>query len=276
MNKQILIVIFAALSLLLIGCDSENWKQRAETLAKENAVLEKKIVELEQQIDELVNGPERILAQARQALDDKRWNQAILMVDKLKELHPQAPELADGEDIVVLAQKGLESEAKRQEQEIKEKEKRQQAALSGLKKQYDKVQEISWYYPTSDTYSKSTIYLYIGKKETGKGWLRFVVRYKGDWWIFFNYLEIKIDDRPSFKLFPVNEAIHDNSGGTVWEWIDEKVTDGLIITIEDIIKSQETIIRFNGDDKIRDFTVTNQMKKDLRKVLDAFEALNSL
>ena len=85
-------------------------------------------------------------------------------------------------------------------------------------------------------------------------------------------LPISIDGELSTRTFTYRDIVHDNDGGVVWEYIDVE-GESYIDLLWKIANSQETIVRFEGDSKIHDFTIKSSDKDAIREVLTAFEAL---
>lgn len=276
------VTILILFSIFYTGCSNSSDSDKIKKLEKENTELRQQISELEKKFDTLSCSSTNMLAEANKALEQKEWDKSILIANKLKQQYPLSPESSFVNQLISTAQKALDAEIsaaneikEKQEKEQNEKLKRQAAALHGLTKRFDKVEEITWYTPQSGSGFKDAIYLYIGVKKN-YSWLRLAIRYHGDWWLFIKDIDIKIDNEPSYKYTPQNDLQHENSTGSVWEVIDDEFNSSINLLINKIIDSKSTIIRFNGrDNKIHDFTVTKQMKADLRKVLDAHTAIKA-
>lgn len=151
----ILVPIFMlVIYLSVVGCDSQNNSKKIVDVEKENTQLRQRISELENKIDELSNNATNMLAEANKYLEQKRWNEAIEKAKILKQRYPLVPEASQANHVISTATNELAAEKKRAdelkeklEKDKKDKEKRQNEALRGLDKNYDKVREISWYNP---------------------------------------------------------------------------------------------------------------------------------
>ena len=90
-------------------------------------------------------------------------------------------------------------------------------------KDYDKVENITWYKPQAYPYyanSRSYVLPYIGVDSYGNAWLRLVFHYTGDSWIFFKKITVSVDGQNYVKDFDYFEVSRDNGSGDVWEYVD--------------------------------------------------------
>ena len=152
--------------------------------------------------------------------------------------------------------------------------------LGTFRKEEDKVRGMTFYYPSnmkwySDGWvadQRSFIIPYLGTSSTNT-WLRLLYNYTGSDWIFFEQVTIAADDQRFYDFFSYWDVVRDNSGGRVWEYIDVEVSDSDIEMLRAIADSEETIIRFEGDDYCYDLTVTDADKTGIRQVLEAYELM---
>ncbi|HIY17367.1 MAG TPA: hypothetical protein H9839_08505 [Candidatus Intestinimonas stercorigallinarum] len=155
--------------------------------------------------------------------------------------------------------------------------------LAGMRLEEDKVRGIRFYNPKGWVYYDSNTWAadqrcfilpYLGQDSTHT-WLRLVLNYTGDDWVFFKQILMNIDGEQHQKSFSYFDVVRDNSGGRVWEYIDLDVSnDSDVEWLWDIANSAETIIRFQGDDYSHDMTVTDVDKAAIRDCLTVYEALN--
>jgi hypothetical protein len=158
--------------------------------------------------------------------------------------------------------------------EMAEKEK--QSVLAKLSKDYDKVENITWYKPQAYPYyanSRSYVLPYIGVDSYGNAWLRLVFHYTGDSWIFFKKITVSVDGQNYVKDFDYFEVSRDNGSGDVWEYVDISLSGTDINMLRAIAASKETIVRFQGDDYHYDLTVKSSDKSAIISVLDAYSLL---
>ena len=166
---------------------------------------------------------------------------------------------------------------KKQEQEKLEREKAAKKAIAKMKVTTDKVEGITWYHSPNEPYyadSRSYVLPYIGKKDSSV-WLRLRFHYTGNSWIFFVNLTIVVDGQKYYKTFSYYDVNRDNDT-EVWEWVDIAPSTADIQMLENIADSQETIVRFQGDNYHYDLTIKSSDKAAIKDVLAAYNALNTI
>ncbi len=154
------------------------------------------------------------------------------------------------------------------------KEAKLQRALSRLRIQTDEVEGITWYLSKSEPYyadSRSYVMPYIGKSSTNT-WLKLRYHYTGKEWVFFDTVTIVIDDEKYEKSFSSFEVKRDHDT-EVWEYVHTYPSREDIDMLKKIASSKETVIRFKGDTKHFDFTVSQNDKNGITDVLTAYELL---
>ena len=153
--------------------------------------------------------------------------------------------------------------------------------LSTMRLEEDKVRGMKFYYPSAlRFYSNGTwaadircfALPYLGQ-QGDQVWLRLLCNYTSDSWVFFDQMTFAVDDERYYKTFSYFDVVRDNGGGDVWEYVDMEVSDADVEMLWDIANSNETIIRFEGDDYVYDFTVNAADKEAIRQVLTVYEAL---
>lgn len=155
--------------------------------------------------------------------------------------------------------------------------------LNGMKVEKDKVRNMSFYYPAAFPYSTSAGYWYADQRsfvlpylgmQGDDVWLRLVCNYTSGDWVFFKKITFAVDDQRFYETFKYSEVTRDNAAGDVWEYVDLDVGKSEIEMLWAIANSTETIIRFEGDDYYRDFTVKAADKESIRQILTSYEALS--
>jgi hypothetical protein len=144
---------------------------------------------------------------------------------------------------------------------------------AGLKKTYDGVEGITWYFdPSVYNLAQSKVELYIGQREEGPPWLRFKIyhRYGSDLsWLFIDSYVFKIDGE-RFQVTPKFDQIRrDDGNGAKWEWYDNWARDWKPL-VNRLISGDTALLRCDGDSRVVDRTITTLEKSGLRNVLDAF------
>lgn len=173
---------------------------------------------------------------------------------------------------------GRLAELKKEEQErLKaEKEKELNNALAKLQKEEDKVTGITYYKPSNyPKYlnNKSYALPYLGVKGDDVQVL-ISMDYYGDSWIFWHTVTFAVDDyRWSQKYYDVSRDV--DNGGDVVEF--KSITCGTeeIAMLSKIADSDETIIRFQGDDYKKDITFSASDKKAVGELMEAYRLLKA-
>jgi hypothetical protein len=147
------------------------------------------------------------------------------------------------------------------------------AALSKMKKKYDKFEKITWYTDksTPENNNVNSFNIYIGKNDgDALPYLRLKVQYAGGDWLFIKGYSLMVDgkiyDYPSINF----ERDHYT---TVWEWADVAVGNGGTGILRTIADSKETTIRYAGQKYTHDRAITKKEKESIKNVLDAYQAL---
>lgn len=183
--------------------------------------------------------------------------------------------VSNAETIVTAQNQFNKLQQEKQIQEAAAKKAAQQAAVSKMKAETDKVEGITWYKSGNQPYyanSRSFVLPYIGADKY-HAWLRIKFHYTGDSWIFFTNITIVIDGEKYYKSFDYYDVLRDNGSGDVWEVADIPATDSDIGMLKQIADSAETIVRFEGSDYYYDLTVKKSDKSAIKDVLNAYEAL---
>jgi hypothetical protein len=145
----------------------------------------------------------------------------------------------------------------------------------------DPVEGIKWYmHKNMPDYIDTRSYLipYIGVKNN-RPWICIRYNYTDDDWIFWKHLTIVVDGKKYNKSFSYFNITRDNEYGNVWEYYDEGLNIGASMDASDIqmlqaiADSNETIVRFTGDDYYYDHYVSSKDKGIIRDVLKIYKAL---
>ena len=145
-----------------------------------------------------------------------------------------------------------------------------------MRKQFDEVQEITWYYnkSTPEYANKNNFYIYIGTKKDSLPWLRLKIQYAATDWLFIDKYIFKVDDK-TFEINPVDSiVIRDNNADGIWEVYDDEFNKKNYDLVKAIISSKKAIVRHQGNRKYADRVITTAEKQGLKNVLDVYEALD--
>jgi hypothetical protein len=289
--KLIGIGLIAAIIISTTGCgiseaeytavskNLEDIKLENEQIKKENADFKDRITSLEKELDEIKFGAERLYKQAETSFNDKAYIKAKDTINDLLFKHPDSSEANKAkellENIETIEKQEKEARELAEKQKIEVEKKKLAEATKKMRKQYDEVQDVTWYYDkTTPSYADvNNFHLYIGKKGNGIPWLRLNIQYSDEDWLFINQYVIKVDDQ-AYEITPkYGEVESDHGGGDIWEWYDTPVNNHTYKIIKAIISSNKTIIRSHGDQYYDDRVISDKEKTALQNVLDAYKAL---
>jgi len=267
---QILTIGFLMTGLIGCGGVSQN---EYDTLKTENEKLKR-------EIEDLKFGPDKLLSQAKLYNDSKDFTKAKIELQNLIEKHPASQQVTEAKQLSTIADNGIKEQKASEEKAILEKEKAEKDRLANATKKMrvkvDDMNDVTWYYDkTSPQYTNyNGFYAYIGTSKGSKPWLRLVIQYAADDWLFIEKYIIKVDGQTyNITEDSYGEIKTDNGSGDIWEWLDRKVGYSEYQIIKAVAKGKDIKIRFNGKDYYKDKTITAQQKIALQNVLDAYEAL---
>ncbi len=250
MKKRLsLLLVFA----IAVACVPSNKYEEAlkanETLQKENESLKGKIELLQDELVKYQTSPDALMSKAKESYLAKDRKALDNVLTQLKRYHPGSTEA--NKTAGLLKELDTELEKARAAAEAKaaaEKAKRLQS-VKKLKSNYDDVSGVTWYYnPYFTHYNNSNhVSIYMGKRESGKPWLRLVMSYYGDNWIFFENAYLSYDGNT--MEIPFNRYDNkktDNSGGYVWEWIDVSVDNNSLSFLKQLVEGKTAKMRLSG------------------------------
>lgn len=260
-------IIFLLILIFLTATCSDKEKQDE---------LKNRIVELEMQLDDCQNGAEKLLARIKIAFDEERFTDVKTIYFDFQNRHPESPEFSDAKTIYYKAIKAEEEKIK-ETGRLAEKEKAKKLkALNKLKKDFDDVSGITWYKQPYFTHYTNTnlTSIYMGDDGTSR-WLRLMMSYKGEDWIFFENAYLSYEGNTKQIIFnKYKDKEKENSGEGVWEWIDVVVTKDLEMFLRDFAKSKDAKMRLSGKySKTRN--LTNNERQGILDVLNGLDALEN-
>lgn len=259
-------VLLSALAIILVGCSDEQVRLK----------YEEKIAELEQQLDECKNGADKIFAKAELAYNENDYGSVKTFYTEMEKRYPDSPHFSETkkmyEEVLAI------EEAKRKEKEkiaAAAREKRM-ASLKKLRKKYDDVSGVTWYKQPYFTHYTNTnlTSIYMGESN-GIPWLRLMMSYEGDDWIFFERAYLSYDGNTKEIVFnKYDNKETENGGGSVWEWIDLTVSSDVEMFLREFAKSPNAKMRLTGK-----YTETRNLTRNERKgiqlVLEGYDALKA-
>lgn len=266
------IILVSILTVLLLGGCGVPQKDY-DKLQSENK-------DLKQQLEDCQFGSEKLLSQAIAFFDDKKYDECISKINTLIEKHPGSDEFKKANELLEKAKgeiRKIEVANKKSEEERIRKEKQRLAnATKKMRKKDDDMNGITWYYDkTSPRYvnSRTNFSAYVGKRDNSAPFMRLVINYVADDWLFIEKYIINVDG----KIYTITEQnygeIKTDSGGGIWEWLDRQAGESEFTIIKAVANGKKVKIRFNGKDYYKDRIVSQQEKLALRNIIDAYEAL---
>jgi hypothetical protein len=247
---------------------------------------------LKQELNEYKFGAKKLLKQAQLNFNQKFYDQCLQNISELEKRHPESNEYNQALELrkraVSEKQKQIEETKKVEAEHIRKEEERISVAkkveaqrlanaTSKMRKEYDDVNEFTWYYDkTSPQYvnSRTCFFAYIGKGGNSAPFLRLAIYYVADDWLFIKSYTIKVED----KTYDITEDGYgeikkDNGTGGIWEWLDRKAGKNEYEIIKAVANGNNVKIRFSGKDYYKDRVISSSEKQALKNVLDAYEAL---
>jgi hypothetical protein len=237
--------------------------------------------QIKKELEDCKYGADRLLKGAQKYFNNKEYDNCIASIQDLENRHPGSNEYTLGLELrkkAELAKKQqVETERRAKEEGIRKEKQRLAQATSLMRKKYDEMTGITWYYDKSSPQyvnSKTNLHAYIGKIKEDSPWLRLNIQYVADDWLFIEKYIIKVDD----KTYTITEDGYgeiktDCGSGRIWEWLDRKVSYSEYEIIEAIANGENVKIRFSGKDYYKDRTISIGEKIALKNVLNAYEAL---
>ena len=264
----------------LIGCgpstEYEQAKKRLAEVESENAELRRRFDAVSAELEELKFGPERLLSQAKSAVDSENDSEAIRVIDELLKRHPGSNEAKVAAALKSQVEAKIASAEQRRKREEDRKREETRLALEratrNMKKKTDEIEGITWVSHRNAPVLAKYATLYFGSDSNGSARfypIRLRVQYYADDWLFVDSLTIKADDR-TYELRGLDFK-RDNSSGSIWEWTDIPVTDHAMIT--QLLSAKRVIIRFHGNQYYSDLTLPKSQQDQMREVYSAWQSM---
>lgn len=253
--KFLKILIGAIASIVLfVGCHDE----------KKEEQLSKKILELENELENCKYGEEKLTGLIINSFESKDYNKVIETFNSFSNKFPGSARLNSMKELNDAAQKKIS-----EEKELKK------ASVKKLKLDYDDVRGISWYKQKYFKHYSNTnrASIYIGKEKDSMPFLRLQLSYTGDDWIFFENAYLSHDgDTKQIFFDEYQEKDSDNGNGAVWEWIDVKIDDSQVSWFRKFAESKNAKMRLSGK-YTKDRNLTPQERQGILDVLNGYEYL---
>lgn len=270
--KKLFILLFAGLVYVSCGPSQMEYNALAEKnkeLENEVVVLKNEISVLKTELDNYKNSPDRLYEEAIKLIENKDIESLKALCEKIEKYHPTSNECKK-------AKSALQKLVKERDDSIKAEEAKRMQAVNKLKKRHDDVSGITWYQNPYFTHYNDVnrVSLYIGQDESNV-WLRLKMSYEGDNWIFFERAYLSYDGETKEVLFDeYRNKESDNSGGSVWEWIDVSVDDALLAYLQEMVKGKSLKMRLSGK-YTETRNITGNERKALEDILLAYDVLKN-
>ena len=263
-------VITLIIACSLLSCTSKqkynDLRQEYNQLKVFNQSLIDENDSLKKEIEKYKTSPDQLMEKASGYIAAKDTVSLEILLQQFIKYHPASSERKQIEQQI----EKIKDECYRKRTEEKNK---RLAAVKKLKKEYDDVSGITWYYnPYYVHYlSKNLVSLYIGQKGNDV-WLRLKMTYHGDNWIFFKNAYLSYDGNTYDIYFDEYQDKETEVGSGVSEWIDVSVSGSTLDFLKQMVNGKNIKMRLSGKyTRTRDLS-TNEIK-GIRDVLLAYDVL---
>jgi hypothetical protein len=142
-----------------------------------------------------------------------------------------------------------------------------------MRKKVDDMKGTTFYYDLSSTQytNRNAFHAYIGQ-DKDQVWLRFVIQYYADDWLFIEKYLIKTDSVVT-ELYPNSTVERDNGDSKIWEFWDGSVDATSYALLKQVAASKAAKIRFEGQRYYQEKPITPAQKQAIKNVLELYEAL---
>lgn len=241
--KRIFLLLIAIIAISSCSPNKEEYKRTLnenETLRKENEILKDSLSEVVSELNQYRYSPEKLCSNMDELYKNGNLSELQSIRDKLMKYHPESKEV---NEVKALCDKIVEN----QKRKIEAEKKQRMQAVNKLRKEYDDVSGITWYYnPYFVHYNNSNhASIYIGQKD-GNVWLRLVMSYTGEDWIFFEKAYLSYDGKTKQIYFDKYEDKETDNDTRVWEWIDVSVDSSLLSFLKEMVNGKEVKMRLSG------------------------------
>ena len=266
------ILLFSVAAFMMESCGPS--QSQYDALAKENETLKTEITSLtaaldacKAEIELFKTTPDILFAEAQKCINSKDEEGLKDIYSKLEKFHPSSPECRK-------AKAALDKLIQERERAAAAEKAKRMQAVKKLKKEYDDIEGITWYYnPYFTHYNNSNhVSVYMGQRKNGTPWLRLKMSYYGDGWIFFENAYLSYDENTLEIPFDKYKDKETDNYTECWEWIDVRVSDRILSFLKEMINGKTAKMRLSGK-----YTKTRTLPKNeidgIRDVLLAYDVL---
>lgn len=255
--------------LLISSCNGgkvDGLQRKVDSL---NLAIKKLSVENAKMATELSgyeNSPENLCADIEQLLKAENLSKLVEIQRKLKKYHPTCPQLLTVNEYIKNIQEV-------QQRRIAEEKAKRMQAVNILRKKYDDVSGMTWYFSKKAKSTGTCCQLYLGKSDGGDLFLRLQMQYHGESWIFFEQAYLSYDGNTKEIEFNKYKEKETEVSGGVWEWIDVNVDDDISF-IRKMVNGKNVKWRLEGRyTETRKFSA--QELAGMKEVLLAYDVLKN-
>ena len=264
--RELLFLIFCF--TFLASCNNSELERKIQTLTAEVTLLRDSLNKVIPELEGYRNDPDKLCSNVDELYKSGNVDELNVIKDKLAKYHPESEQYTKVSNLI---EKYEAEQIKKAEAEKKARLK----AVSKLRKKYDDINHITWYYNPYFTHYTNTNYtsIYIGQSESSL-WLRLMMSYEGDDWIFFESAYLSYDGNTYYVPFDKYREKETENDTRVWEWIDVSVNDELLSFLKKMVNGKSVKMRLTGKySKTRNLSSTEI--KAIKDVLLAYDVLKN-
>lgn len=269
MKKQLFLPLVLFMVLMISSCNGDKVDGLQRKVDSLNLAIKKLSVEKAKMAEELSgykNSPENLCADIEQLLKTENLSKLVKIQRQLKKYHPACSQLQTVNEYIQNVQEI------QQKRKAAEKAKRMQA-VNILRKKYDDVSGMTWFFSKKAKSTGTYCQLYLGKSDSGGLVLRMEMQYHGESWIFFEQAYLSYDGNTKEIVFDKYKDKETEVSGGVWEWIDVNVDDDISF-IRKMVNGKNVKWRLDGRyTETRKFSA--QELAGMKEVLLAYDVLKN-
>ncbi|WP_270665117.1 hypothetical protein [Phocaeicola plebeius] len=261
-------LILITCSTIISSCNNGEMERKIQSLTSEVTQLRDSLNKIMPELEGYRNSPEKLCSNIDELYKAGDIYELKSIKDKLEKYHPESKEYTMVKDLV------SKYEKEQQEKADAEKKERLQA-VNKLRKKYDDINHITWYENPYFRHYTNTNYtsIYIGQDESSI-WLRLMMSYEGEDWIFFESAYLSYDGNTFNIPFDKYRDKKTENDTRVWEWIDVRVNDDLLAFLRKMVNGKSVRMRLSGK-YTNTRKLTNTEIKAIKDVLLAYDVLEA-
>ena len=269
MKKNILITILV-IACVVLCCLNVGILQEKTKIITENTQLQKSTDSIAKELFNYQMSPIKLQHKADVALDNEDEETIKEVIALLEKYHPESNQYTEVKNY-------LDTLFQRKQAELNKKLR----AVKRLKKEYDDVSNVTWYYNPYFTHFNNRFLtsIYIGK-QNNYVWLRLKMSFCGETFLSINEAYLSYDgntQRIYFDTYKDRKTDCDLlSRNPWWEWFDVPVSEDLLEYLRGCANAKSVKMRFVGDKYARTRTLSTNEMKALKDVLLAYDVLRGL